>query len=173
MIKKLRKLILNVLIGIVTGGAVFLALEFLDNGGTIEGFKAYLTGTVVPSVVDILAVLSALYIGAQPYLNNVNGASNGLLQAKDLIASVSEENKSTNNMVKTIVEQLLALVTQNKALREEYEKQKEQIATLENNIKVTQRMIATGFGNMPELVKSGNARVIYGLMEGNKDETES
>jgi hypothetical protein len=172
MIKKLRKILLNLIIGVVAGGATFLGLEFFDNGGTIEGFKVYLMDTVVPSVVNIMAILSTIYIGAQPYLNNITGASNGLLQAKELIGSVSEENKATNSVVNEIAGKLFALVAQNEALNEESKKQQARIDALEADIKVTQQMIATGFGNMPELVKSGNARVIYGLMEGNKDETE-
>ena len=172
MIKKIQKLLLDILVGVVTGGVSFLALEFVDNGGTIGEFKTYLMDTVVPSVVNVFAILSTLYIGVQPFLNNVNIASDGLLQAKSLFNSVFEENKTTNGIVKAISEKLLELIKVTETEKEEREKQKEQIAALENRINITQQMIATGFGNIPDLVKNGNARVIYKLMEESTDETK-
>lgn len=163
--KKVIKVFLLIVTSAVIGAGTFLALEFIENGGTAEELKSYIKGTVIPTVMTVITALFALYFGCSPKLNDMSKASDGLLAAKDIMGSVSKASADTSQNVEVLSQKLLAQIEQNEA-------QREIINAMIGKIEVMQQMMATGFGNMPELVKSGNARTIYALMEGKSDETE-
>ena len=164
--KRLIKLLIPFIVGIVSGGGALLVLEFIQGGGTVEEVKAYINVSVVPSAVQAVATLLALYIGSRPKLNEIEIASNGLLKATEVISSVSSTGAKTSTTAEEMNKRLQEQIEQNAALQD-------QITALNHRIDVAQKMIATGFGNLPELVKSGNARKVYKIMEeGEKDETE-
>ena len=171
--KKTIKMLLAVVVGAVLGCGTMLLVEYFGNGGTVEELKGYLTGDVIPSAVNVITILSGLYLGSQKLRNNMSGASDGLLSATAQIGSVSQSSVATQLVVEKISERLLTQIEQNNAQREELDNQREMINTLNAKIDIMQQMIAAGFGSMPELVKSGNAREVYKIMEeGENDETE-
>lgn len=176
--KKLMKAVAFIFISAAIGALTYLALEFIEQGGTVEEFKVYVKETVIPSVVGVIASLLALYFGCTPVLKNMTGASNGLLAAKELIGSVSKSSSDTSVSVDAVCKQLVGQIEEVKLLKTQMEAQgKSQTETMTELLRqfvVLQQMIATGFGAMPELVKSGNARAIYKMMEeGESNEAES
>lgn len=171
--KKIFTVLVILVIGAMVGSGAVLALEFFEGGGSIEELKEYVKGDIIPSVVNVITILSGLYIGSQKLRNNMSGASDGLLAATAQIGSVSQVSAATQAVVEQIGERLLAQIKQNESQRTEIEAQRALINAMNCKIEIMQQMIATGFGNIPELVKSGNARTIYALMEGGEqDEAE-
>ena len=171
--KKALKTILVLVVGAIAGCGAMLLLEYFNNGGSVEELKEYIKGDIVPSVVNVITILSGLYLGSQKLRANMSGASDGLISATAQIGSVSQLSATTQSIVEKISERLLEQIEQNELQRIENEEQRALINALDTKINIMQQMIATGFGAMPELVKSGNARAIYKMMEeGESNETE-
>lgn len=171
--KKTIKMLLAVVVGVVLGSVAVVLLEYFSNGGTVEELKDYLKGDVIPSAVNVITILGTIYIGSQKLRNNMSGASDGLLSATAQIGSVTQLSAATQTVVENISERLLTQIEQNDAQKAEIAAQREMINALSVKIDIMQQMVAAGFGNMPELVKSGNARMVYKIMEeGENNETE-
>lgn len=174
--KRILKVLLTIVIGAVAGGGVFFALEFIEGGGGVEELKVYLKETVIPSAVSIITTLFMLYFGCTPTLNKAKVASDGFLATNAIIGSVSQTSAETSASVGALVSDLRVQMDQVSALKAQLEVQAREQIAVTNELRLlnetTQQMIATGFGNMPELVKSGMARKIYKIMEGMTDEAE-
>ena len=169
MKKKLICILLVMVLGAVSGGAVWLLLEFIKNGGTMEEVKIYVKDTIIPSAVGFTTTLMGLYICCHPVLKNASNASNGLLDAKDLIKTVSDNSSANasglNNVAEKLASQLAKIEAFEKIVVNNNAELGLKVESLKSEMSDIIEILAIGFGNQPELVRNGHARQIYKIIE--------
>ena len=164
-----KRTVLFIFIAFILGGAcgcggLVVAGEYMKSG-SLDLLIEYVKAEIVPSVVNVICVILAYYIGTKPAAGSVIDAASGFIKSSAIISEVKSVGDKTSADVSALIDEV-------KVYKEVAEAALAEVAAMRSDFKSIKDALRVGFANNGELVRNGHARRICEILEENDGEKE-
>ena len=168
-----KRTVLFILIAFVLGAAIgagglVVAGEYMKSG-SLDLLIEYVKAEIVPSVVNVICVILAYYIGTKPAAGSVINAASGFIKSSAIISEVKSVGEKTSADVSRLIAESQEALT---VYKNAAEAALSEVAAMRSEFSSIKHALKVGFGNNSELVRGGYARRICNILEDNDGEKE-